>query len=89
MTSLNRFRCGCLFLAILLLAPAAGHPSEKNTPRPKDKTTTASTVDSKILLSIRIAKARKARRGIAYYTSVARQRKNRGTSTAHPPSSAR
>jgi hypothetical protein len=88
MTHLKRIRYGCLFLALLLLAAADVFPSEKKIPRQKEKEA-ASAVDSKILLSLRIAKARKARRGTTYYMSVARQRKNRGPSNARPPSSER
>ena len=83
------FRKACLLLAVLLLAPLAGFPSAKAGSRPKGKPAAKSSGGDKVLLSLRIAKARKEHRGIAYYTSVARQQKNRRPATARPPSSAR
>jgi len=73
-------KCLSLFLlaASLLPVPSAGFPSDKPGLR-----------GDKVLLSLRIAKARKEQRGIAYYKSVARQMKLRRSATAPRPSSAR
>ena len=67
-----------LFCAVFLLAPALVFPAEKAPPR-----------GNKVLLSLRIAKARKEQRGIAFYKSIARQMKSRRASTTRPASSAR
>lgn len=68
-----------LFLcAVFLLAPALVFTAEKEPPR-----------GNKVLLSLRIAKARKEQRGITYYKSVIRQEKRRHPAAPHPASSAR
>lgn len=67
-----------LLLVFLLSAPSTGLPAEKTLPHP-----------DKVLLSLRIAKARKEQRGINYYKSVARQIKMRRAAMAPHPSSER
>lgn len=67
-----------LLVAFLFPAPSICFPGENPGPR-----------SDKVLLSLRIAKARKEQRGISYYKSVARQMKLRRPATALRPSSAR
>ena len=67
-----------LLCAVFLLAPALVFPAEKAPPRGK-----------KVLLSLRIAKARKEQRGISFYKSVVRQMKSRRPAATRPASSAR
>lgn len=67
-----------LLFALLLSAPTICFSGEN-----------AGFRGDKVLLSLRIAKARKEQHGISYYKSVARQMKLRRPATAPRPSSSR
>jgi hypothetical protein len=67
-------RTGCLLLALLVLTPSRGLPSEK----------ALSGMEDSVLLSLRISEAKKEKRRIAWYKSLARQRRNRRAGVEKP-----
>ena len=78
-----------ILLPFLLLASSTGLPAEKPGAAQGIKARAIPTAGDKLLLSLRIAKARKAGRKIGYFKSVARQQRHGRPATAPPPSSAR